>query len=71
MGWSWEQCWGHRGHRWGHKCPPEGYKMRTTCSAAPKEPKMEKETWPRDASCRKRREQVEEEWSPEQPGTPP
>ena len=58
-----------RGQRWGHECPPEGYKMRTTCRAAPKEPKMEKETWPRDASCRERRRRVGGERSPGQCGT--
>lgn len=49
------------GQPWGHECLPEGYKMRTTCRAAPKEPKMEKETWPRDASCWERRRHVGEE----------
>lgn len=61
VGWLW-------GQRWGHECPPEGYKMRMTCRAAPKEPKMEKETWPRDASCRERRGCVVGERSPGQRG---
>lgn len=29
--------------------------MRMTWRAAPKEPKMEKETWPREVSCWERR----------------
>lgn len=62
VGWPW-------GQRWGHECPPEGYKMRMTCRAAPKEPKMEKETWPRDASCRERRRQVAGERVPGWCGT--
>lgn len=57
------------GQRWGHERSPEGYKMRTTCRAAPKDPKMEKETWPRGASCRGRRARIGDERSPGQRGT--